>query len=83
MTCQLQAMKSAGIKCREFIVGDDEIIFANGIVLPVLGYYDASREKLLDEPVHGGWAEFGNDDVGYGWYPIKLISEEEEERRAE
>lgn len=81
---QLQAMKDRGILI-DFVDCDGlEVRFINGVVLPILAYWSPDRERELDEPVEGGWIEFGNDQVGYGWYPCKMITEEEfeEERRA-
>lgn len=77
-------MKDAGIKI-DFVECDDEmVIFENGVELPIIAYWDPERDHETDDPVEGGWIEFGNEEVGFGWYPIKLISEDEwlQERRA-
>jgi len=77
MSNQLQAMKDQKIKV-DFVDCDEmEVHFPNGVVLPILAFLDTDRTTELVDPVEGGWVEFGNDEVGYGYYPVKLITEEE------
>jgi len=81
---QLRAMREAGIKI-DFVDDDaDEVHFMNGITLPIIAFWSPDRSHRIDDPVDGGWIEFGDDEIGYGWYPCKLITEEEydQERRA-
>lgn len=79
---QLTAMHEAGIKAS--FIDDDEmtIRFPNGVLLPIQAWLDASREHQLERPCEGGWLAFGNDETGYGYYPVRLIGDEEwEEQR--
>lgn len=80
---QLQAMKEQGIRidlveCEAMLV-----IFDNGLALPIEYFYGPDGE-LVDGPVEGGICTFGDDEYGWGWYPIRMITEEEfeENRRA-
>jgi hypothetical protein len=82
MMNQLSAMHEAGIKA--MFVDDDgmTINFSNGVQLPIQAWLDESREYQLERPCEGGWAAFGSDEVGYGYYPVRLIGDEEwEEQR--
>jgi hypothetical protein len=73
----LGAWKEAGI--RATVVDDDtmEITFSNGVVLPILEFLNATKTRTTVEPINGGFIAFGDDSHGFGYYPIKLISEEE------
>ena len=51
--------------------------------LSVLAVRADDKGTPVDDPVEGGWAEFGNDEIGYGWYPIKLVSQEDWEDEVE
>lgn len=77
---RLQAMKDQNIRIQ--IVDDEamEVVFENGVTLPIQAWLDKDQEVETDDPVDGGWVAFGDDEIGYGYYPIKLISEEEYER---
>lgn len=73
---QLQAMKDQKIRIRLVDVDVMEVTFDNGLVLPIEMFTD-ENDVQSEDPVNGGWAHFGNDEAGYGRYPVKLITEEE------
>jgi len=74
---QLQAMKDRNIRCH--LVDDDDglMYFSNGVVLPIIAYWSADRSHQIERLVDRAWIEFGDDDFGYGWYPVRMITEEE------
>lgn len=74
---RLQAMKDQRIRACRVDVDDELMVFPNGVELPIIAFWDASRTYELADPVDGGWIEFGNDETGFGWYPCRMISEEE------
>lgn len=76
---QLQAMKDRKIRVDHVDCDAMEIHFPNGVVLPILWFLDRDKMTVVIDPVDGGWLEFGNDEAGYGYYPVKLITEEEYE----
>lgn len=74
---RLNAMRERGI-CADVIDEDAMTIsFPNGVVLPIQCWLDRDRKTEIDDPIDGGWCEFGNEEIGFGYYPVKLISEEE------
>jgi len=79
MSNQLQAMKDQKIRVDWVDCDEMKIHFPNGVVLPILTFLDVDKVTPVVDPVDGGWAEFGSDEVGYGYYPVKLVSEEEYE----
>ena len=74
---QLTAMVERGVRCLIFDDNNMEIVFENGLVLPVHYYTLPDYETIVLEPVDGGYAYFGNEGVGFGYYKIKLITEVE------
>lgn len=76
---QLQAMKDQKIRIDYIDCDEMEVHFPNGVVLPIETFLAPDKVTPTVDPVEGGWAAFGNDEVGYGYYPIKLITEEEYE----
>jgi hypothetical protein len=74
---QLQAMKDQNVRISRVDCEDELVYFPNGVVLPIVGIWSPDRSHELDEPEDGAWIEFGNDEIGYGWYPCKMITEEE------
>lgn len=77
MSSRLSAMRERGIRA-DFIDNIDmKIVFRNGVTLPIQCWLLANKETESDEPVDGGFAHFGSDSYGYGYYPVKLITEEE------
>ena len=73
---RLSAMRERGIQASTIDEDAMTIAFPNGVVLPIQGWLDRNR-KPVDEPIDGGWCEFGDEEIGFGYYPVKLISEEE------
>ena len=72
----LQAWKDAKVTV-DFIDCDEmTVTFSNGVTLPIWGFY-AADGRPVDVPVEGGYAEFGDEEHGYGTYKVKIISEEE------
>jgi hypothetical protein len=73
----LQAMRDRNIRCH--LVDDDDglMYFPNGVVLPIIAYWSADRSHQIERLTDGAWIEFGDDDFGYGWYPVRMITEEE------
>jgi hypothetical protein len=71
------AWKEAGISAMVIDEDNMEITFSNGVVLPILEFLNSTKTHTTVEPVEGGFIAFGDDDHGFGYYPIKLISEEE------
>jgi len=74
---RLQAMKDRQIKVSRV---DEEAMllhFPNGITLPITAWLAPDRKTEVDAPVDGGWAAFGSDKIGWGYYPVVLISEDE------
>jgi len=79
---QLQAMKDRQILVDHVDVDEGVLVFENGLVLPIEYCTDAA-DVVVDDPVDGGWIHFGDDEHGYGRYPVKLVTEEEfEQERA-
>lgn len=74
---QLQAMRDQNIRIWRVDCEDELVYFPNGVVLPIVGFWSQDRTHQIDEPIDGAWIEFGDDEVGYGWYPCKMITEEE------
>ena len=77
---QLSAWKEARVLIDEVDCDEMTVIFSNGVVLPIICFCGADG-RCTEEPEEGGYAEFGDDEHGYGTYPIKIISEEEYERQ--
>jgi len=73
---RLSAMRERGIQAHTIDEDAMTIAFPNGVVLPIQGWLDHNR-KPVDDPIDGGYAEFGDEEIGFGYYPVKLISEEE------
>lgn len=79
---QLQAMKDQRIFVDHVDVDEGILVFENGLVLPI-EYCTDANDVVVDDPVDGGWIHFGDDEHGYGRYPVKLVTEEEfEQERA-
>jgi hypothetical protein len=74
---RLGAWREAGVRCSTFDQDEDVITFSNGHRVAVNAYLDASKQHETDGPVDGGFAAFGNDEIGYGYYPITMITEAE------
>ena len=80
-TCwPIEAWKDAGVKIDEIDCDEMTVTFSNGVILPILAFYDADGHRV-EEPTEPGYAEFGDDEYGYGNYPVKIISEREYERQ--
>lgn len=77
MSNQLQAMKDQQIRIDRVDCDTMEVHFPNGVVLPITAFLAPDKETETIDPVDGGWLAFGNDEVGWGYYPVKLITEEE------
>ena len=75
---QLSAMKDQNVLVEHVDCEEMTVTFSNGLTLPVHNFFDADG-VAADEPVDGGYAEFGDDEHGYGIYTVRLISEEEYE----
>lgn len=74
----LQAWKDARVTVDFIDCEEMTITFSNGVTLPVHAFYDAAG-RHVEEPVEPGYAEFGDEEHGYGTYKVKIISEEEYE----
>jgi len=77
---RLAAMHDRDIRIQWVDCDDMTVTFANGVTLPIIGFLAPDKYTLVDDAVEGGYAEFGNDEFGYGYYPVRLIGDEEYEQ---
>lgn len=80
MSQLIQAWKDAGVKVDHVDCEEMTVTFDNGVTLDIYAFADADENEVTD-PVDGGWALFGNPEVGFGAYQVKMVTEDEYERQ--
>ena len=64
----IQAMRDRRIPVEVVCMSKGYVVMGSGLVLPIVGYYDEDRRRLLTpEEINeeACYYEFGNDRVGY------------------
>ena len=73
---QLAAMREAGVKMALIRIDRMEVLFENGVTVPILAFLDKNNEEVpAEEADH---FDFGTEEFGFGHAPFTYDDEVKE-----
>jgi hypothetical protein len=69
MTLQISAMREQNVPISAVCIDEGYIVFANGLVLPITGFYDEYDDEVEDRE-EAVYYEAGDDEHGYVRCPM-------------